>query len=120
MSGGWNTIESDAGVFTFLIESLGVRNVQFEELISLDAESLHALNPVGVIFLFKYIGEKTQIDGELDYDALTSEEPVWFAAQTIQNACGTQALLSVLMNQGEEVQIGSNLRVQGLHFCLSS
>jgi ubiquitin carboxyl-terminal hydrolase L5 len=42
MSGGWNTIESDAGVFTHLLEGLGAKNIQFEELVALD-ESLQAL-----------------------------------------------------------------------------
>ncbi|KAK4955489.1 hypothetical protein LTR10_006428 [Elasticomyces elasticus] len=135
MSGGWNTIESDAGVFTFLIESLGCTNIQFEELISLDPESLQELNPIGVIFLFKYptnekhSGDKP-LDGEFDYAALEppqqtspeedgdGEQPVWFAAQTIQNACGTQALLSVLLNkdspnaedESAKVDIGPDLR----------
>ncbi|KAK4892177.1 hypothetical protein LTR27_009361 [Elasticomyces elasticus] len=132
MSGGWNTIESDAGVFTFLIESLGCTNIQFEELISLDPDTLQALNPIGVIFLFKYptnekhSGDKP-LDGEFDYAALEppqqtseddGEQPVWFAAQTIQNACGTQALLSVLLNkdsanaeeESAKVDIGQDLR----------
>lgn len=58
----------------------------------------------GVIFLFKYpTGPSTSsqtdsskpLDGTFDYDAAESD---FFAAQVIQNACGTQALLSVLMN----------------------
>ena len=55
-----------------------------------------------MIFLFKYIGSKTgdQRDGTLDDEAAFNGN-VWFAAQTIQNACGTQALLSVLMNKTE-------------------
>ena len=107
-----------------------MKNVQFDELVSLDPESLQELNPIGVIFLFKYpTGEKQSrdkpLDGEFDYSALEQggsedgEGPVWFAAQTIQNACGTQALLSVLLNKdgeaeddsdGVKVDIGPNLR----------
>jgi len=92
-----------------------VREVQFEELISLDPEALQRLNPIGVIFLFKYPTNETAqrdkpLDGEFDYAALDPNfagnadddephQPIWFAAQTIQNACGTQALLSVLLNK---------------------
>lgn len=102
--------------------------MQFEELISLDSDSLQQLHPIGVIFLFKYpTSEKPARDkpndGEFDYSVLDSstqqegDEPVWFAAQTIQNACGTQALLSVLLNKdgvseedGDRVDIGPNLK----------
>lgn len=35
---------------------------------------------------------------------------MFFAAQTIQNACGTQALLSVLLNKDSEVEIGKDLK----------
>ncbi|KAL8953090.1 MAG: hypothetical protein Q9222_001028 [Ikaeria aurantiellina] len=112
MSAGWNTIESDAGVFTYLVERLGVKDVQFEELVSLDAEFLRQRGPIyGVIFLFKYpSGEKPQatpVDGTFDYEAASKQ---FFAAQTIQNACGTQALLSVLLNKGQSIDIGHKLQ----------
>uniref|UniRef100_A0A8H7N4N3 Ubiquitin carboxyl-terminal hydrolase n=1 Tax=Bionectria ochroleuca TaxID=29856 RepID=A0A8H7N4N3_BIOOC len=106
MSGGWNTIESDAGVFTSLIENLGVKDVQFEELLTLDPSELATLQPLyGVIFLFKYPTDQPYSsasgpqDGTFDHDASQS---IFFAAQTIQNACATQALLSVLMNKQQD------------------
>jgi ubiquitin carboxyl-terminal hydrolase L5 len=73
------------------------------------ANLLHS--PVyGVIFLFKYLtGEKRGSeppDGTFDHAAA---ESIFFAAQTIQNACGTQALLSVLLNQDSKVDIGAPL-----------
>ncbi|PGH02788.1 hypothetical protein AJ79_07553 [Helicocarpus griseus UAMH5409] len=103
-AGGWSTIESDEGVFTSLIENLGVKDVQFEELISLDADTIHSLSPVyGVIFLFKWVSGQsrdstTPQDGTYDPSA-TEDNGLFFAAQTIQNACGTQAVLSVILNQ---------------------
>ncbi|KAH7309465.1 ubiquitin carboxyl-terminal hydrolase 2 [Stachybotrys elegans] len=113
MSGGWNTIESDAGVFTSLIENLGVKGVQFEELLTLDPSELLTLHPVyGVIFLFKYPTDRPYatpdgpLDGTFDHGAADN---IFFAAQTIQNACATQALLSVLMNKTDEVDIGGPL-----------
>lgn len=74
---------------------------------------MYPYSPVyGVIFLFKYpTGEKrTDVprDGSFDYGAA---ENLFFAAQTIQNACGTQALLSVLLNKDDgQVDIGPQLR----------
>ncbi|KAG9239217.1 ubiquitin carboxyl-terminal hydrolase-like protein isozyme L5 [Amylocarpus encephaloides] len=114
MSGGWNTIESDAGVFTFLLDNLGVKDVQFEELTDLDPDLLRQLSPIyGVIFLFKYpTGEKPNSDGTPkggSYDHAAAEN-LFFAAQTIQNACGTQALLSVLLNKDSEIDVGAPLR----------
>ncbi|KAJ6779339.1 hypothetical protein PWT90_04277 [Aphanocladium album] len=109
--------ESDAGVFTSLIENLGVKDIQFEELLTLDPSELLALQPVhGVIFLFKYPTDKPYAtpDGPLDgkFDHAASEK-LFFAAQTIQNACATQALLSVLLNKtgGDgDVDVGEKLR----------
>ncbi|KAK4215930.1 ubiquitin carboxyl-terminal hydrolase [Rhypophila decipiens] len=95
------------GVFTYLLDNLGVKDVQFEELLSLDADALAQLHPVyGVIFLFKFptdtpyrTNDDKPLDGTFDHEA--AESSLWFAAQTIQNACGTQALLSVLLNKAE-------------------
>lgn len=56
------------------------------------------------------------MDGDFDFNAISSPDEdsnVWFAAQTIQNACGTQALLSVLLNKTRDedgVDIGPNLK----------
>lgn len=113
--GGWNTIESDAGVFTSLVENLGVKGVQFEELLTLEPSELATLQPLyGVIFLFKYPNDRPYatpdgpLDGSFDWDA---SEHIFFAAQTIQNACATQALLSVIMNnKADDVDVGAQMK----------
>ncbi|KAJ5259441.1 Ubiquitinyl hydrolase UCH37 type [Penicillium angulare] len=98
--GGWSTIESDEGLFTSLIETLGVKDVQFEELISIDADTIRSLGPVyGVIFLFKWTKETAGARPEAPLDGTYDPEAsIFFANQTIQNACGTQAILSIILN----------------------
>eukprot|EP00592_Proboscia_alata_P014721 CAMPEP_0194394242 /NCGR_PEP_ID=MMETSP0174-20130528/123749_1 /TAXON_ID=216777 /ORGANISM="Proboscia alata, Strain PI-D3" /LENGTH=363 /DNA_ID=CAMNT_0039190023 /DNA_START=72 /DNA_END=1163 /DNA_ORIENTATION=- len=115
----WCTIESDPGVFTCLIESFGVKNVELTELYSLDDDSLKQCTGVGggggegdaggplygLIFLFKWTKE---IEGKDDRTSLTGDDipaDLFFARQTVPNACATQAILSVLLNNASSSPI---------------
>ncbi|KAL3467515.1 ubiquitin carboxyl-terminal hydrolase [Aspergillus heterothallicus] len=113
-AGGWSTIESDEGVFTSLVENLGVQGIQFEELISLDPDTIRSLGTVyGVIFLFKYLrpqatSSTSQPQDGTQTDPSTLPSSFFFANQTIQNACGTQAILSVLLNHDSATPENNN------------
>lgn len=114
----WCTIESDPGVFTEMIESLGCNVVEFSELYSLDDETLHELyestkSIYGLIFLFQWhpdmnarLATNTSINRE-PLDESQIPDNLFFAQQVTTNACATQAILSVLFNatsatEGEE------------------
>ncbi|KAJ7647560.1 hypothetical protein FB45DRAFT_893766 [Roridomyces roridus] len=91
---GWQLTESDPGVFTELLKTLGVPLI-VDDLYSLDAESLAALQPLhALIFLFKWTGgTATAMTGEYDRDF-----PGFFAHQVVNNACATLAVLNALGN----------------------
>mmetsp|Transcript_32649 Transcript_32649/g.85483 ORF Transcript_32649/g.85483 Transcript_32649/m.85483 type:complete len:322 (-) Transcript_32649:89-1054(-) len=104
MSGEWCLIESDPGILTELCGRIGVEGVQCEELWTPDAASIEQLHPVyGLIFLFKYGGEKEK------KEPIKHEVPdLYFAQQLITNACATVALVNILMN-AEGVELGPEL-----------
>ncbi|XP_022915714.1 ubiquitin carboxyl-terminal hydrolase isozyme L5 [Onthophagus taurus] len=107
-AGNWCLIESDPGVFTELIKEFGVKGVQVEELWSLDGEQFENIKPIlGLIFLFKW-AKDDEPSGSIVQD--NRLQKIFFAKQVIENACATQAILSVLLNTNyKEMQLGTTL-----------
>jgi ubiquitin carboxyl-terminal hydrolase L5 len=98
----WCTIESDPGIFTEMLESLGVPDVELREVYTLDDLQIDEGTPIyGLIFLFQWIGE-VQRQHAATKEPLQEESippGLFFAHQVTTNACATQAVLSVLLNQ---------------------
>ncbi|RZF47126.1 hypothetical protein LSTR_LSTR005204 [Laodelphax striatellus] len=95
-AGNWCLIESDPGVFSELIKEFGCSGVQVEELWSLDSEDFEKLKPIhGLIFLFKWVPDDEPSASVVKDSRL---EKIFFAKQVINNACATQAILSILLN----------------------
>lgn len=105
---GWCTIESDPGVFTELIGKFGVKDCQVDELYDLEDSTYSKIRPVyGLVFLFKWEREHAI---KVEEDALDEvPEGLFFAKQVINNACATQAILSVLLNARDKIELGPKL-----------
>lgn len=94
-SSGWQLTESDPGVFTELLKSLGVPLI-VDDLYSLDPGALAALQPLhALIFLFKWMRTPENGLSSGEYDP---EFPGFFAHQVVQNACATLAVLNAVGN----------------------
>ena len=88
----WCLIESDPDVFTAIIEEFGVKGLDVIELFGLEEKDLNSLNGVhGFVFLFKW--DQTVKQNEVGFKG-----DCFFAKQMIENACATQAILSILFN----------------------
>jgi len=94
------------GVFTSLIEDIGVQGVQVEELYTLDEDAFGEISPVyGLVFLFKWESKHKENRENVVY---AHDDGLFFAKQVINNACATQAILSILLN-APNIELGETL-----------
>ncbi|OII74561.1 ubiquitin C-terminal hydrolase [Cryptosporidium ubiquitum] len=111
MSGDWCTIESDPGVFTELVERYGVKGVQFAEIYDYSESGMDLIiseygNVYGIIFLFKFT---EKFKGNHFSQPTEAPPEMFYANQVINNACATQAILSIILNR-LDIDIGSHLQ----------
>lgn len=104
MSNEWCTIESDPGIFSELIRNIGVNGIQVEEILDIDELNMEK-EIYGVIFLFKYVSNLNYSPNVLKI----FDKDLYFAKQTIVNACATQAILAILLNNDNKIDIGETL-----------
>ncbi|KAL8760590.1 MAG: hypothetical protein Q9184_003232 [Pyrenodesmia sp. 2 TL-2023] len=102
---GFCEIESDPAFFNVMLRDFGVEGVRVQEVVSLDQDMLACLpRPVyGLIFLFRWREEDS------DKQEASCPEGIWFANQTINNACASVALLNIV-NNVPELNIGQQLQ----------
>ncbi|MCJ1468707.1 hypothetical protein MMC07_007337 [Pseudocyphellaria aurata] len=102
---GFCEVESEPAFFNIILKNFGVTGVKVQEVVSLDEEILrHLPQPVyGLIFLFRWREE------DPDKQEQSCPEGVWFANQTVKNACASVALLNIVYN-APEIDLGENLQ----------
>lgn len=101
-------MENDPGVLTQLIKNFGVKGVQVVELWSIEDSIFEQLRPVhGLIFLFRFI-QNEEPPGPMVRDSRL--EKIYFSKQIINNACTTQAAVTILLNCNHpDIDIGVEL-----------
>ncbi|KAG8998324.1 hypothetical protein FRB93_013800 [Tulasnella sp. JGI-2019a] len=106
IGGSWAVIESDPGVFTTLMQRLGIARCEAQEIYSVGQNGLSHLGHIhGFLFCSTYAGLHFTA-GQASVDP---ESDVWFANQLINDACATQAILNILLNC-PDVNVGDKLR----------
>jgi len=113
IGGPFAVIESDPGLFTTLVRTLGVRGLHVVELYDIEPWASEHLHPIfGLVFCFLWkkdneVLPKKKPDGLEDGEDDSAK--LWFANQLSDDACASMAILNVLMNV-EEVDIGERLK----------
>ncbi|KAF9649505.1 cysteine proteinase [Thelephora ganbajun] len=113
IGGPFAVIESDPGVFTTLVRTLGVQGLQVVELYDIEPWASDHLHPIyGLVFCFLWKKDNDALPKKESNGVVDGEDDsakLWFANQLSDDACASMAILNVLLNV-EEVDIGERLR----------
>jgi hypothetical protein len=109
-------LESDPYIFTDLIRALGVRTLEFQDVLSLDLPDLISTGSLALpapiyalILIFPttraheaelYEAKRLARSAGTQYTGRGPKEPVIWFEQTIHNACGLYAILHAVSNVG--------------------
>ena len=112
IGGPFAVIESDPGVFTTLVRTLGVQGLQVVELYDIEPWASDHLHPIyGLIFCFLWRKDNEALQKKESSGLEDGEDDpakLWFANQLSDDACASMAILNVLLNV-EEVDVGESL-----------
>ncbi|KAL8837371.1 MAG: hypothetical protein Q9170_002542 [Blastenia crenularia] len=90
---GFCEIESDPAFFNVMLRDFGVKDVRVQEVVSLDPDMLGFLQ---------------WREEDVDKQEPSCPEGIWFANQTVNNACASVALLNIV-NNIPELELGDHL-----------
>lgn len=108
MERGWNLIDSDPAVFTELLESFGVRGLEFNEFFELGDFNNSNFNPLinssvnkkninALIFTFRYDPEALK-KLYADFKFEKNTDKIFFTRQIADKACATYAIINTILN----------------------
>eukprot|EP01126_Amoeba_proteus_P055290 TRINITY_DN6852_c0_g2_i20.p1 TRINITY_DN6852_c0_g2~~TRINITY_DN6852_c0_g2_i20.p1 ORF type:complete len:324 (-),score=67.64 TRINITY_DN6852_c0_g2_i20:292-1263(-) len=98
----WCSLESDPGLLTELMETLGIPELQAEEMHCLEEDVIEDLRHLyGLIFLLKFPFKEERVSCSL--------EGVYFSQQVVPGACATQAVLNVVLNH-EDIKVSREIQ----------
>lgn len=117
-------LESDPGIFTKILNDLGINSLQVDEVYDLDPVMSDS-ETLGYIFLFKWTDDGDKLEKPTKYVKPTkSEKPtkcknlpdfenkLIFLRQKASNSCASHALLNIMFNTGhyKESQVLKNIK----------
>lgn len=110
----WIPLESNPETFNKYLENLGINDVECIEIYGFDDEFLEAIPwPQHGLILCYQCSDHADVYLKKSYENYKAAgknkipEDVFFMKQKIKNACGTFALLHVLTNNVDKIDIGS-------------